>query len=438
MKKSFFSEPNQEKNKTHHFLQHFPCFELWRFFVERSRYDDRQFAYDLLIKSLEDIKINFHGAYRILNREEIMEYLDTVKLNELYQLATRGFSLFNLSLLNVIIHFFKFEEQDQQLLKDYIEMRRAWTGFEQSEPGYLLGMAHGFAFILKKLHEPDAFDIEFIKSLHATCTAGVKNLFLMEREGEFRKSSLVGWTLNSQQNTYEGIFEILLYMQTPECKGLSFIDKSGKVLASTRDKNFDSKEKAVLIWNMLTQDQPISIRCLEMDEKIVDVERYLNEVCYSHLMTYRKEIGEANSKYEKLTAIFKFIKYTVLHHPFSDGVGRTFSMLLTFYLLMLNNLLPVILKNSNNIPGWSVKEMVEEYLSLEKEMKEVLRNPSYLSSDIFAPNNIDTVAYLKQLPETPRSQFYEAVEIMQNAIQLYNLENQYNTHTSSPSAGIKL
>ncbi|WP_454785042.1 hypothetical protein [Legionella sp. WA2024007413] len=438
MKKFFFSEPNKEKNKAHYFLQNFPCIELWRFFVERSRYDDRQFSYDLLIKSLEDIKINFHGAYRILKREEIMEYLETVKLNELYQLATRGFSIFNLSLLNLIIHFFKFEEQDQQLLKDYIEMRRAWTGFEQSEPGYMLGMAHGFAFILKNLHQADALDIEFIKSLHASCTAGVKNLFTIVREGEFRKNSLVGWALDSKQNTFDGIFEILLYMQTPECKGLSFIDKSGKVIASTRDKDFDPREKAVLIWDMLKQDQVINIRCSEMDEKIVDVERYLNEVCHSHLMTYKKEISESNSKREKLTAIFKFIKYMVLHHPFPDGVGRTLSMLLTFYLLMVNNLLPVILKNSNNIPGWSVKEMVEEYLSLENEMKEVLRNPSYLSSDLFAPNNIDTVAYLKQLPETPRSQFYEAVEIMQNAIQLYNLENQYNTHISSPSEGIKL
>ncbi|WP_131793965.1 hypothetical protein [Fluoribacter gormanii] len=426
MKKFFFSNSNKENNKTHYFLQRFPCIELWRFFVERSRYDDRQFAYNLLINCLENIKINFHGEYRILEKEEIMEYLETVRLNELYQLATRELSLSNLNLLNLIIYFLKFEEQDQQLLKDYFEMRRAWIGFEQSEPGYMLGMAHGFAFIINKLHDPDILDIEFIKSLHASCTSCVKNLFTVAIPGEFRKNSLVGWSLNSEQNTFDGIFEILLYMQTPECRGLSFIDKSGKVLASTRDKNFDPREKALLIWDMLKQDQIISIRSSEMEEQIADVEQYLNEVCQSHLMIYKREISESNSKQEKLNAIFKFIKYTVLHHPFPDGVGRSLSMLLTFYLLMINNLLPVILKNSNNIPGWSVKEMVEEYLSLENEMSEVLRNPSYLSSDLFASNNIDTVNYLQRLPETHRSQFYEAVEIMQNAIQLYKLENQYN------------
>ncbi|WP_392537291.1 hypothetical protein [Legionella sp. 227] len=435
MKKTFFSVSNSEKNKTQYFLQHFPSIELWRFFVERSRYDDRQFAYDLLIKCLECIKINFHGVYRILKKEEIMEYLATVKLNELYQLATREFS--NLNLLSLIIHFFKFEQQDQQLLKNYIEKRRYWTGFEQSEPGYLLGMAHGFAFIIKKLNEPDtALDIEFIKSLHASCTSCVKNLFAIVKPGEFRKNSLVGWGLNSKQNTFDGIFEILQYMKTPECKGISFITNNGKVLPSTRDKDFDPREKALLIWDMLKQEQEISIRTSEMDEKIVDVEQYLNEVCHLHLMTYRKEIAESNSKQEKLTAIFKFIKYTVLHHPFPDGVGRTFSMLLTLYLLMINNLLPVILTNSNNIPGWSVKEMVEEYLCLENEMKEVLRNPNYLSSDLFAPNNIDTGNYLKQLPDDLQGQFYEAVEIMQNSIELYNVENQSNT--SSPRESIKL
>lgn len=435
MKKTFFSASDSEKNITQYFLNQFPCIELWRFFVERSRYDDRQFAYDLLIKCLEGIKINFHGAYRILVKEEIMEYLETVKLNELYQLATREFS--NLNLLNLIIHFFKFEENDQQLLKDYIEKRRCWTGFEQSEPGYLLGMAHGFVLIIKKLHEPDTvLDIEFIKSLHASCTQCVKNLFTITRPGEFRKNSFVGWRLDSKLNTLDGIFEILQYMKTAECRGISFIANNGNVLISTRDKDFDSREKAQFIWDMLKQGQAISIRSSEMNEQIVDVEQYLNEVCHSHLMTYRKEIAESNSKQEKLTAIFKYIKFTVLHHPFPDGVGRTCSMLLTFYLLMSNNLLPVILTNSNNIPGWSVKEMVEEYLCLENEMREVLRNPNYLSSELFAPNNIDTVNYLKQLPEDLQGQFNEAVEMMHTAIELYNIETQSNS--SSPGISIKL
>lgn len=427
MKQTFFSVSNKEKNKTHYFLQQFPCIDLWRFFVERSRYDDRQFSYNLLIKCLENIEINFHGGYRILDKMEIMEYLESIRLNQLYQLASTGFSLSKLNLLNLIVYFFKFEEQDQQLLKEYFEMRKAWISFEQSEPGYMLGMAHGFAFIIEKLHESDALDIEFIKCLHASCTTGVKNLFTVIKAGEFRKNSLVGWSLDSKQNSFDGIFEILQYMQTPECRGLSFMDKNGKILASTRDKDFDPKEQAILIWEMLKQDQIISIRASESDEKIADVEQYLNEVCHSHLMIYKKEISESNSKRDKLTAIFKFIKYVVLHHPFPDGVGRTISMLLTLYLLMINNLLPVILKNSNNIPGWSVEEMVEEYLHLENEMREILRNPKHLSSDLFAPNNIDTVNYLKQLPEIPRNQFYEAVEVMQNAIQLYNLEIQRQT-----------
>ncbi|WP_454783360.1 hypothetical protein [Legionella sp. WA2022007384] len=430
MKKSFFTVSNKEKNKTQYFLQQFPCIELWRFFVERSRYDDRQFSKDLLIKCLEGVTINFHGEYRVLNREERIEYLETVRLNELYQLAFRGFSLANLNLLNLIINFFKFEEQDPQLLKDYFEMRRGWNGFELSEPGYMLGMAHGFVFIVNKLKESAVLDLEFIKGLHAACTTVVRNL-MGSRPGEFRKNSLVSWSLNAEQNSFEGIYEILLYMRTSECKGLSFIDKSGKILASTRDKAFDPREKALLIWDMLKQEQTISMRTSEMDEQIRDVDGYLNEICNLHLKTYKKEILESNSKREKLAALFKFIKYTVLHHPFPDGVGRTISMLLTFYLLMNNNLLPVILKNSNNIPGWSVKEMVEDYLSLEQEMKEVLRNPSYLSSERFALNNLDTGNYLKQLPETSRSQFYEAVEMMQNAIQLYNLENQENSCSSS-------
>ncbi|AWN75222.1 hypothetical protein [Legionella anisa] len=53
---------------------------------------------------------------------------------------------------------------------------------------------------------------------------------------------------------------------------------------------------------------------------------------------------------------------------YDDGVGHTYSMLLLQYLLMRENLMPVLLTDSNMIPGLSVQQLVDEYLKAEKEM----------------------------------------------------------------------
>jgi|GEM_PF-4889476 len=419
MQAKFFA-PQKEDNVSI-FFERFPAIELWRFFVERSRYDSRAYAYGVMRDAIK--KIASDGEVLKINKDEVDAYLQTVSLKDIWKLVnTGGFNQATMDLGNLIFYFFKFSEEDERSFKDYIEMLQAWNGFEETEPGYLLGMANGFSLIVEKLREQEECNSEFIKSLHCVCMTNVKVLMFGD-PGKFRQGFPASWVLDSKQSTLEGIFEILEYMKSDECKGLAFC--IGLTVIGTRDKTFDSREKAEWIWSEIKKGSRVSINTDEPYEKIADVDAYLTERCDFHWNVYKKEISEVKSKKETLTAIFKFIKFTVLHHPFPDGVGRTMSMLETQYLFMSNNLLPVILENSNFIPGWGVQEMVEHYLLLEKEMKEALRDPAHLSTKQFTEKNVDTASFLAVLPEAKRVQFNLAVEQFQHAMTSYLVAREH-------------
>ena len=420
------------------FFERFPATEVWRFFVERSRYDSRDYAYGVMRDAI--LKIVSDGRVLKINPEDVDAYLQTVSLKDISKLASPGgFNRAAMDLSNLIFYFFKFSKEDERSFKDYIEMLQAWNGFEETEPGYLLGMANGFSMIVEKLREQKECNSEFIKSLHCACMKNIKVLMCGE-PGKFRRQLPASWTLDSTQNTLEGIFEILEYMKSDECKGLEF--QIGLTVIGTRDKTFNSREKAEWIWSEIKKGSSVSITTSELLDKIsgnlADIEAYLAERCDSHLKIYKKEISEAESKKDVLTAIFKFLKFTVLHHPFADGVGRTMSMLETQYLLMSNNLLPVILENSNFIPGWSVQEMVDHYLILEKEMEEVLKDPTYLSSKQFAEKNVHTPSFLAALPEAKRGQFNLAVEQFQHAITSYFEGREHKIDVNLAKVGFRL
>lgn len=113
----------------------------------------------------------------------------------------------------------------------------------------------------------------------------------------------------------------------------------------------------------------------------------------------------------------------VLFHPFDDGVGRTYSMLLMQYLLMREHLMPVIFEDSNMIPGLSVEQLVIEYLRAEKEMGLVLKDPSYITGSKFSSPNVDSDSLLNSQDSEHQAMFQNCLNLLKKAFQELELSS---------------
>ena len=425
MARGFFESATQKGTKksednTLYFFTHFPPHELWRLFVEANKFKEGILAKGYicyLINSiqacggimLEGMSLENIGSFTI---EQLAKLAELNKAN----LAAGQAAL----LASYISDLLKGVVRRGDLVRD-IEKWVAWEGFELREDGYLRAMANGLAFLLTALNKNKELDLDFILSLHAVCLDRVQNCNRSLKPGELKGKRSIGWRLIIDFNTYSGIEEILSYMKTDGCKALRIMDfRSNELIASTTDKSkiyVDPLTRKIMRY--LHDDlKEVYISTCERQEGI-ESSAYLTERINHHLSIYKCMIAKAKTKNEYLTAIFTFIKFTVLHHPFADGVGRTMSMLLAEYLLMQNGLLPVVWEDSNYIPGWSVKEMVAHYLQLEEKMRIALDDSSYFSSETFSKGNVDTMLVLKQLPQERQDVFNKAVEIMRTAINWY-------------------
>ncbi|PWY56175.1 hypothetical protein DGG96_07480 [Legionella qingyii] len=375
-----------------HFFKHFPENEFWRFFVERARYDFRQGLYRVLYA-----KMNGASEEQAQNIpvSEIEKLVKDVTIGQVYQLAEQLGDHEALTVLNNIFHA---QDRKSERVTSLFNKHQGWLGFEDNEPGYLLNVAKGFSLVVENILSDRLFTLDFIKELHKTCTSGVKNM-LAQTPGEFRSIG-ASWQMNINTDSLEGLIETIEYLKSVEEKmgesGLVFLiqNKESKEYIS----NFlteDTHLVANKIWDNLKEGAVISYISEEKNES--DSSKFLHAVCSEHIQQLEDALEHAKTKQDKLTAIFTYLKHTVLHHPFQDGVGRTYSMLLSQFLLMRENFLPVLILNSNIIPGYSVKELIDEYLRAEKEMEKILEFPHYISSDEMVTPNVDTEELLSRL-----------------------------------------
>jgi len=149
----------------------------------------------------------------------------------------------------------------------------------------------------------------------------------------------------------------------------------------------------------------------EEDPNRINSHEFLKNISTQLILDLETSLNEAYSKEQKLIAIFTYLKHAVLHHIFTDGVGRTFSMLLLQYLLLRENLLPILIINSNIIPGKSVKELVDEYYRAEREMEIILKDPSYINNSRLADPNIDTNTLYSKLTHSEKEVFDASLNV---------------------------
>ncbi|WP_133133911.1 hypothetical protein [Legionella parisiensis] len=357
--------------------------------MERARYDYRQELYRKLHAKMNGIPEEQVKAIPVSVIEDIVK---DVTIGQVYQLAEHLGDHEALTGLNNLFHV---QDRKGERITSLFNKHQGWLGFEDNEPGYLLNVTNGFCLAVEHILLDKPFTLDFIKKLHKTCTQGVRNM-LTQTPGEFRSSG-ASWQMDLKNDSPEGLIETIDYLKSVESKmGTAGFDISietkdcHEIISSFLTE--DTHSLATKIWSSLNNGAVIFFNSRE--KKHIDSDQFLHAIGSEHIQQLKEALDNARTKHDKLTALFTYLKHAVLHHPFQDGVGRTYSMVLSQYLFMRENLLPVLILNSNIIPGYSVKELVDEYLRAEKEMERILDFPQYISSDEMVTPNIDTAMLL--------------------------------------------
>lgn len=414
MHSQFFpkNENLSTENNFKRFLENYPEKEFWRFFVERDRYDRRESLYHILYQKLN--KVSLEDAKKI-SVQIIEDNVSSLTIGNIYEVVT---DMDDIQTLEALDNHFHLKNRKAEILGDVINRNQGWVGFEDNEPGYLTNITNAFNYILKNSVDKKKLDLDFIKEIHKLATQNVKNMLEGTTPGEFRKNN-ARWDINQVGDSLDGLKENMDYLKTLELEW-----NNPGILIYTRDsdkivKRFntfitkDTQDLAAAIWSLVKPENEVYYHTTDAT-KIDTSKDFLTIVSNRLLDELDKALIAAHSKEEKLTAIFTYLKRSVLHHVFDDGVGRTFSMLLLQYLLIKEDLLPVLIKNSNFIPGLSVKELVDEYLRAEKEMELILKDPDYINSKDIVEKNVNSDDLLKSLPQHEQDMFLENLAAYKN------------------------
>lgn len=396
-------EQISREDNVRRFLEGFPDIEFWRFFVERERYDARyEFCYEIYSR-----KFNSLPAPEIRSRslEQMKKELNSLTIGDLFEIFTSEQDKKFLAMLRL-------ENRKKERLTEYIDKLVGWQAFEDGEPGYLIHATRGLSSVLSSLANDEPLTTNFIKNLHKIATENVKNMYTLT-PGRFRHT-WVAWQLSEFGDSLSGLIESIDYLKSIKEKyGYNYhsfnIYENDKPVQIISDLTKSSKELAETLWNAQFNS---FVQHFEGGSAKNNIDEILNAIGEQQISELETQLTQAKTKDEKLIAIFSYLKHAVLLHPFQDGVGRTYSMLLLQFLLMRENLLPIIIHNSNIIPGYSVQELVKEYVRAEDEMEKILQDPDYVSSDEFAKPNVDT-EYLRTF--IPNDTFATCLKIYQDA-----------------------
>lgn len=434
MRSNLFTHPddltsNTNFNALETFCEKFPGEEFWRFFIERDRYayylELYQYIYAVLYKNpptdIEEAKNKLQG----------MMLGELIKILESRNEDTNAIGL--LQHLKYLLHWT--EKNPNLLIIDLIEKQKAWIGFEDCETNYLLKVTEGFSFILKSIIDNKELNVNFIKDIHRICTSGVKNM-VNSTPGEFRKEASM-CNIVPKLVTKEGLMELFAYCKWLEGKtgigGVAIVQQLGPnhwkwLIEKYQAIDFD--KTANYLIDLLQKDASLFYRNNEGDpfgpdkDDVYNINEFLTNINSALIIKMNQALASAKNKEEKLKAIFTYLKSAIRHHPFSDGVGRTFCMILLQYLLLKENLLPMLIKNPHVMLGHSVNEMINQYLDCEREMIKIMDNYSFIESKTFYDPNISTSTVLSGINASERNYFKECLDIYKDAI-LYCKDNDY-------------
>jgi len=232
--------------------------------------------------------------------------------------------------------------------------------FENREPGYFSACFQAFKHLLSSRDHGDPIHPEDILTLYKIAMRGVENtaIWTKGKKAIFKPIHVVNGYLISPRDigcrtyaTKEGLIEWFNSLQ--DNKHATFINKRLKkegyncIVEDKRYllKSFYNNELMIYNYDARSFKQPLPIKA------VVD----------QHLYAFYQEMDSVNSdRNKKLELICQLIQRLERLHPFYDGNGRTFSMLLLNYLLIINGFYPALQTSPNRVDGLSLQQLIEQ------------------------------------------------------------------------------
>lgn len=437
--------------------------EIWRFFIDGQRQEPGNRVLRYLSNNIPDLTVkefcllemedpadwamsNFMGFLRAIKIKLSQEECEKLKIKDLLQLDGSWLSFEK----NEANYLNKLTQAAQEVFSKKNELT---TDFIKRLHGIAISDVENVGYKKSKRHLPGEWRLnkamEFDFEPDDVTADGI--LEILER--------------NRANTSGNGMYMFLTMRNTKNQVGMLNLDTAG-IEALKKYRAILSKEKAnpelkvadkftelednfycpikadtITLQELIESDQAFQIGLdylaqfnneTELAEKIVKIVKNFNRERFiitfaseqkvpkttlqadieNYIKIFNLKINEAKSPYEKLLAITTFIQSCHQKHPFLDGNGRVFTMLLLNFLLIQHGFPPVILKNPGCFNGHSPKELVIKVVEgMENTFKLIQENKLYnvATSDVlnFLAKHEVLQPYLKyfnQVVEIEKSQ----------------------------------
>lgn len=220
--------------------------------------------------------------------------------------------------------------------------------------------------------------------------------------------------------------ELEPYLQIPKDKEEAFCEafKDGIILPGVLHKlsqKQSNKALSEVLYAIIDADPPMETMAIFsgslQPEKTLE---QLNEMMVNLIQKYHLDIEKAQTPIDKLRVIINFIQSAHHLHPFVDGNGRTFCILLLNHLLLRNGFPPTVSPNISFFSGYSNEKLVRQTIKGMQDSIDIMQGK--------AIHNIDTEEILKLLHSKPHLEKY-AIDF-EEAIALLEEEKQSKSRPS--------
>lgn len=237
---------------------------------------------------------------------------------------------------------------------------------EQASPGYLESVSTALYGLLKTMDDP--LTLDFVIGLH--------DLAYHEKEDFYLGLNKMGSSLiYPNQVSIEGLIELITKIKKGQTKLAIRYEASTnnieefqfKESKSIEEEANEIKEEAKEILSNLQNkwSKLYLVRITNTLDAKQEIQRFLDR--------YYQAIKSETDEIKKLNIIATFIQDCHQYHPFIDGNGRVFVLLLLNKLLIMNGLSPTTLEKTGKFSGHSIEQLVREIQKGQEHFRELLK-----------------------------------------------------------------
>ncbi len=298
-------------------------------------------------------------------------------------------------------HLWMWQAVDKrQLWRMFVDGRfhkkyRGWVGYEENEPNSTRGMLNGLSYILANFDKAGDLDERYILELHHACMHAVRDANPKSTPGEyrFREAGFRFFGKNSTINSLAEIIDLRAGDGSPLFHTAGFertadelnaldvyeaLQRRGDLRYRPWYPQLDGAQQALL------ETPGASPEGLALQATVRG--QYADRV-KAHIARYREEISRADTRYATLLAIGRLVRDLELTHPFPDGNGRAFPVLLANHLATYHGFPPLIFYDPNLDAELSYAEFVLEMTRAMQNSLELMLAPATALYD-FSVNDL--------------------------------------------------